>query len=453
MGFLLLFLSVLLWMGLGVPEERLLEEDVDHPRELDSTTFDQYTVVDNYVDLSRYFRKSRARNDLVVFYTSLNVTHDPYFDLYAAWVNEMVAPDLFLVMNMVQIPSLQAGDRLRTTEEYFTLLARDIGPNVLVMVVTHGQIVMNYVLLNNILVANNRSPLNIFILNHEQPWVSDEESRRDNVILMNSMVSAVYGAMGLVLRNYYYEPIAADSVYVPLGPQKYRSIVGNSTHVIMQSIKPISQRQFRCLFAGRFLYIEDSFLHSERWEMKALIESGAMNCMIVWREEMNLKYTHTVDYSSYVDLTADTVFVPCPAGNNPETFRHYEALELGAIPLIVVGKADGETWTGKKEVQDRQNGRGENETKVRRGDINFLEYWEGYPGPLLESWEEAQSVMTALVSTPAVLDKLQRRLQNWYKSFKGLTRQRMALIIQGRMDINAQSERKTRRFEQTVIEV
>ena len=40
--------------------------------------------MDNYVDLSRYFRKSRARNDLVVFYTSLNVTHDPYFDLYAA---------------------------------------------------------------------------------------------------------------------------------------------------------------------------------------------------------------------------------------------------------------------------------------------------------------------------------------------------------------------------------
>lgn len=190
-----------------------------------------------------------------------------------------------------------------------------------------------------------------------------------------------------------------------------------------------------------------------RWEMKELMTSGRLSCAILWKEQMNLENKHTIAYDDYVAIMADSIFLPCPAGNNPETFRHYEALELGAIPLIVVGKADGETWTGKKEVQDRQNGRGENETKVRRGDINFLEYWEGYPGPLLESWEEAQSVMTALVSTPAVLDKLQRRLQNWYKSFKGLTRQRMALIIQGRMDINAQSERKTRRFEQTVIEV
>jgi hypothetical protein len=31
----------------------------------------------------------------------------------------------------------------------------------------------------------------------------------------------------------------------------------------------------------------------------------------------------------------DTVFVPCPDGQNPETFRFYEALEFGCIPLLV----------------------------------------------------------------------------------------------------------------------
>ena len=37
----------------------------------------------------------------------------------------------------------------------------------------------------------------------------------------------------------------------------------------------------------------------------------------------------------YITSLLDTVFVPCPDGMNPETFRFYEALECGCIPLIV----------------------------------------------------------------------------------------------------------------------
>ena len=37
----------------------------------------------------------------------------------------------------------------------------------------------------------------------------------------------------------------------------------------------------------------------------------------------------------YITTLLDTVFVPCPDGMNPETFRFYEALECGCIPLIV----------------------------------------------------------------------------------------------------------------------
>ena len=37
----------------------------------------------------------------------------------------------------------------------------------------------------------------------------------------------------------------------------------------------------------------------------------------------------------YVEAMLDTVFVPCPDGANPETFRFYEALEFGCIPLLV----------------------------------------------------------------------------------------------------------------------
>ena len=116
----------------------------------------------------------------------------------------------------------------------------------------------------------------------------------------------------------------------------------------------------------------------------------------------------------------DTVFVPCPAGNNPETFRHYEALEVGSIPLIM----------RPSDMEDHVTGGG-----ARPASFDFLQFWEGYPGPILDSWAEAEGVMKALETVPGDLDKLQRRIQVWYASFKALTRQRVATIMHGHMDV------------------
>ena len=38
---------------------------------------------------------------------------------------------------------------------------------------------------------------------------------------------------------------------------------------------------------------------------------------------------------AYIAVLLDTVFVPCPDGMNPETFRFYEALECGCLPILV----------------------------------------------------------------------------------------------------------------------
>lgn len=42
----------------------------------------------------------------------------------------------------------------------------------------------------------------------------------------------------------------------------------------------------------------------------------------------------------YITKLLDTLFVPCPDGMNPETFRFYEALECGCIPLLVRTEAN-----------------------------------------------------------------------------------------------------------------
>ena len=46
------------------------------------------------------------------------------------------------------------------------------------------------------------------------------------------------------------------------------------------------------------------------------------------------KHPEQLDEKSYLDLLLDTIFVPCPRGNNVETFRFYEALECGCIPVF-----------------------------------------------------------------------------------------------------------------------
>ena len=44
--------------------------------------------------------------------------------------------------------------------------------------------------------------------------------------------------------------------------------------------------------------------------------------------------------NQYVASLLDTIFVPCPPGNNVETFRLYEALECGCVPIYVKENGD-----------------------------------------------------------------------------------------------------------------
>ncbi len=45
--------------------------------------------------------------------------------------------------------------------------------------------------------------------------------------------------------------------------------------------------------------------------------------------------TNQLTQAQYILELQNSIFVPCPDGMNPETFRFYEALECGAIPLII----------------------------------------------------------------------------------------------------------------------
>lgn len=99
----------------------------------------------------------------------------------------------------------------------------------------------------------------------------------------------------------------------------------------------------------------------------------------------------------YYDVLCNSTFAPCPMGNvNIESFRLYESLECGAIPL----------------VEKRP----------------FLDYYRGlfgeHPIPTVRRWSEAACFIERAIREPSRLEALQRECLDWWRTFKTDLRRR-----------------------------
>ena len=93
----------------------------------------------------------------------------------------------------------------------------------------------------------------------------------------------------------------------------------------------------------------------------------------------------------YVQILLDSVFVPCPVGNNPETFRFYEALDCGCVPIVVA---------------DEQNAK-------------WLEtIGEHLPLLPLRSWEEAANFIVDLWEKKGMLEAYRNKLLSAWMAWK-----------------------------------
>lgn len=92
----------------------------------------------------------------------------------------------------------------------------------------------------------------------------------------------------------------------------------------------------------------------------------------------------------YQEILLDSIFCPCPKGNSIETFRLYEVLESGAIPVVHMD--DG--YTAK----------------------HFPPMYFKSPMVFVNSWTEAVDSMLEMMKDPASLDARQAQLREWYSS-------------------------------------
>jgi alpha(1,3/1,4) fucosyltransferase len=101
-----------------------------------------------------------------------------------------------------------------------------------------------------------------------------------------------------------------------------------------------------------------------------------------------------------LSLMLNSWCVPCPSGQNPETFRVYEALEAGAVPILV--KEDGcdpyfqmlAKWLPLLVANDWGHAAGLIHTLRERPEV-----YEQYRGQLLMAWEKMKMDVKARVKS------------------------------------------------------
>ena len=188
-------------------------------------------------------------------------------------------------------------------------------------------------------------------------------------------------------------------------------------------------------------------------------------------------------YHEYLSHLAGTVFALCPPGNNPETFRIYEALESGAVPVLVrpAGPADftqAAMWGGEGRgrhgavgrdaeteagvgiddsplptngEEEEEEGEGEGDNRTGSGsDIRST----AYPGPIFDTWEDVDAFLVqmapvapysadssshkyssqqaadiAVFTRKVILDNMQREVMEWYAAMKSRNRRRIATAL------------------------
>ncbi len=91
--------------------------------------------------------------------------------------------------------------------------------------------------------------------------------------------------------------------------------------------------------------------------------------------------------NQYQAVLAESVFALCPEGDRHlDTFRLYESLQMGCVPLVVDVRSEGIPLLG-----------------------------EGYPLPLFESWPDALAFARDRLTRENDLDRLQQDVTHWWR--------------------------------------
>jgi len=191
----------------------------------------------------------------------------------------------------------------------------------------------------------------------------------------------------VVIRNYYKKGLDKKVIVLPLG--YHNSYTSPMIHPYEKTPQIPFRRNLWTFFGTNW--------NNRGKILEPLKHLGTHNLKLYdqWNDETNIK---EIEYISY---TLDSIFIPCIEGNNEETYRFYEALEAGCIPIVV-----------------------ENE---------FINYIKNFIHIIpLKSWDQAQFFIRELLNNKETLESYRESLLKSYSNmkqyFKNEVRTKLELI-------------------------
>jgi len=201
---------------------------------------------------------------------------------------------------------------------------------------------------------------------------------------------SAYAECDLVVRNYYFPTIIGPdglNENILWAPNGFRTGVGPRK---ASAIKPSLQRQSIAAFLG-WINNADSF-NNERASFSGPATACGENLHLMSSNGFAGGY----NVGLYSAIMEDSLFAPCPSGNNPETIRLYDALELGCIPISL----------SHPFLQSE----------------DALGLLGPVPFPLLKSWSELPQFLEEMklkaLSNPSEILDHQNRCITWWSDYK-----------------------------------
>jgi len=121
-----------------------------------------------------------------------------------------------------------------------------------------------------------------------------------------------------------------------------------------------------------------------------------LNIAKQWHANFGANYADTFNSTQYKNVLKHSVFTLCPTGRNPESYRIYEAIEAGSIPILALDK----------EYHDHP---------CKNAFLPFVKYHA--PFVFLTDWKQLPKVLAMYSQDPNKVVALQERLRPWYQKF------------------------------------
>ena len=292
-------------------------------------------LVCDSVDCVRRFKMHLIQNDGIgAVIVSYNFDKDSVLAAHSGWLFYLLSyTDLNIMIMIIDLNCRIETSCEKENEEYFNDIIK-MPLKTIFISFQHSNGFHPGKLVSDRLRSGYHNIGILFHLTHDQPFSTDTTNFQNMKFGDSSMIAIQYIHFPLVYRNYYYAPFILSSQYLPIGPCYYgmytniNTVAINNTitikqqqHIINQNLIKSSNRSILCSFRGKLRYSIISPFHKERKDILHLHSMGEFPCLL---HDNSPSLLSRYDIEGYSKLMRNTVFAPCPSGNNPETSRIFE---------------------------------------------------------------------------------------------------------------------------------